>query len=256
MGESANEGEKVISTAMGLTTNEQKDGDMPTAGSAHKRRTSATRQSIALLEKVAEMKRLSQSPMNNKPSTTDHMQHAKDKIQKALGQRNASADRLMTKNKEPEQRDQSPLNLSQCSSASGGIGMPVTTSIGVFAQAGRNRPKQSLLTDRSLTIEELAKLHENMKLFTYCEPTNEQGPNRPIQTRPMSRMDAKRRFDLAQASSRLSMHAFLPKNEELKDEYLADGGLDESSVSEMFPQMDAAKSMREVLDLKGLLDYP
>ena len=30
----------------------------------------------------------------------------------------------------------------------------------------------------------------------------------------------------------------------------------ESVVSEMFPQMDAAKSMREILDLKGFLNEP
>ena len=42
------------------------------------------------------------------------------------------------------------------------------------------------LSNRSLTIDELAKLHENMNLFSYNEPTDEQFPYRPKCSHPLS----------------------------------------------------------------------
>ena len=54
------------------------------------------------------------------------------------------------------------------------------TNLGIYERVSiLTRPKQSLLTDRSLTIEELQKLHENLNISLYHEPTNENKPYRP-----------------------------------------------------------------------------
>ena len=64
--------------------------------------------------------------------------------------------------------------------------------------------KQSLATDRSLTIDELSKLHETMRISMNMIPTNEQNPYRPRLSMPMSAEKRKLRRDLAKESSRLS----------------------------------------------------
>ena len=68
-----------------------------------------------------------------------------------------------------------------------------------------NRPKGSMcITDRSLTISELQKVHETMELANFCEPTNEQMPNRPMRSLPMTKEALQKRMELAHESSRLS----------------------------------------------------
>ena len=63
-----------------------------------------------------------------------------------------------------------------------------------------------------------------------------------------------RRLNQAHESSRLSLHAIVDAGD--KEEDQIDGEIDQSisNVSEMFPQMDAAKSMRDMLDMKSFLD--
>ena len=55
------------------------------------------------------------------------------------------------------------------------------TNLGVYQKVSvQSKPKKSLLlTERSLTIEELQKLHENLTIALYHEPTNENRPYRP-----------------------------------------------------------------------------
>ena len=68
-----------------------------------------------------------------------------------------------------------------------------------------NRPKNSLcITDRSLTIDELQKVHETMELANFCEPTNEQMPNRPKRSVPLTRAALQKRMELAHETTRLS----------------------------------------------------
>ena len=68
-----------------------------------------------------------------------------------------------------------------------------------------NRPKNSMcITDRSLTISELQKVHETMELANFCEPTNEQMPNRPKRSLPMTHEALQKRMELAHEASRLS----------------------------------------------------
>ena len=69
-----------------------------------------------------------------------------------------------------------------------------------------NRPKNSsmCITNRSLTISELQKVHETMELTNFCEPTNEQLPNRPKRSLPMTQEALQKRMDLAHEVSRLS----------------------------------------------------
>ena len=61
----------------------------------------------------------------------------------------------------------------------------------------RPPPEKSMLSNRSLSIEELAKLHENLKLFSYFEPANEQKPYRPLRAEPMTKEILTRRLNQA-----------------------------------------------------------
>ena len=81
------------------------------------------------------------------------------------------------------------------------------TNLGVYEKASTMaRPKQSLLTDKSLTPEELKKLHENLTISLYAEPTNENKPYRPLLGRPLTREQLIRRIEQARDSTMLGMY--------------------------------------------------
>ena len=61
-----------------------------------------------------------------------------------------------------------------------------------------------MLTERSLNIDELKKLHESQSISTFIEPTNEQRPYRPKVTKPLTREQLRMRIHMAVESCRLS----------------------------------------------------
>ena len=81
------------------------------------------------------------------------------------------------------------------------------THLGIHQKASvLTRPKQSLLcSERSLTIEELEKLHENLTIAMYTEPTNECKPYRPQLARPLTREQLIRRLEQARDSNMLGI---------------------------------------------------
>ena len=58
-------------------------------------------------------------------------------------------------------------------------------------------PKRNLLSERSLTIEELQKMHEQLSINNFFEPTNEQKPYRPLLAGGLSREQLRRRLEQA-----------------------------------------------------------
>ena len=108
--------------------------------------------------------------------------------------------------------------------------------------------RRSQFTEKSLTIEELQRLHENLHLGNYLEPTNEQPPYRPNLTRAVARSQMGRRMEQARESSRLCMDAFRSQRAvvftQAHDEEIED--CSRVSVSDMYPQMEASKSMKDI----------
>ena len=73
---------------------------------------------------------------------------------------------------------------------------PSTVSnIGLYSKKSvvSTHTKHTLRTDRSLTIDELSKVHESMSISNYLEPTDEQAPYRPKRAKKMTRQELKRR---------------------------------------------------------------
>ena len=78
--------------------------------------------------------------------------------------------------------------------------------------------KKSLLTERSLNIDELKKLHESQSISTFIEPTNEQRPYRPKVTKPLTREQLRMRIHMAVESCRLSNDVRPETNEMIEDD--------------------------------------
>jgi len=94
-------------------------------------------------------------------------------------------------------RDRADSIASQGSSAHsmGGLQNP-ETNLGIHLHTHDDvKPKRSLLSTRSLNIEELKKVHENLSISNYLEPTNEQGPYRPKMAGGLSREQLRRRIE-------------------------------------------------------------
>ena len=111
--------------------------------------------------------------------------------------------------------------------------------------------------------------YEGLNINNFTEPTLEQGPHRPRISGGLSREHLHKRLEQARASNRLSLHAiserpsvlarhvFAPDaDDDIEDgvEQSQDDFVSNASVSENFPRMSAAKSMRNVLDTRGFLD--
>lgn len=72
-----------------------------------------------------------------------------------------------------------------------------------------------MLTERSLNIDELQKLHESTSISTFIEPTNEQRPYRPKVTKPLTREQLRMRIHMAVESCRLSNEQIRPETNQL-----------------------------------------
>ena len=122
----------------------------------------------------------------------------------------------------------------------------------VLSSQGNQR--LGVFSNRSLTIEELQTLHENMHLSGFMEPTNEQKPHRPFRSVKMTRAQLRVRLDLARDAARLAECAKAVTERIDADEAHSEIPDDVSSVSEMMPQADQAKSMVDVFSTGKLLD--
>ena len=93
-----------------------------------------------------------------------------------------------------------------------------------------------------------------MHLSGFMEPTNEQKPHRPFRSVKMTRAQLRVRLDLARDAARLGECAKAVTERIDADEAHSEIPDDVSSVSEMMPQADQAKSMVDVFSTGKLLD--